>query len=124
MFKIAVQKSLITKKNHSPTTSNGPPLSGLIFRGAGIFLEKIVCFPTGVKKFNVFNKVKSKKFVLHSVNFFKALFPGSYKGLQITQSLTCIKHDDLLLASSVLSVNYKIRKIHRNICKDLLLAAA
>ena len=48
-------------------------------------------------------EVKNKKFVLHSVYFFKALFPGSYKGLQITQNLTCIKHVDLLLASSVLN---------------------
>ena len=63
-------------------------------------------------------KLKNKKFVLLSVNFFKALFPGSYKGLQITQNLTCIKHVDLLLAISVLNVNYKIRKIHNNICKD------
>ena len=33
------------------------------------------------------NEVKDKKFVLHSVNLFDALFPGSYKGLQITQKL-------------------------------------
>ena len=31
-----------------------------------------------------------------------------------------IKHVDLLLAS-VVNVNYKIRKIHRNICKNQLL---
>ena len=62
--------------------------------------------------------LKIKKFVLHSVFFFEALFPGSYKDLQITQNLTCIKHVDLLLGSSVLNVNYKIRKIHINICKD------
>ena len=43
--------------------------------GAGIFLKKIVCFRKGTKKINVFNEVKNKKFVLHSVNFFKALFP-------------------------------------------------
>ena len=60
----------------------------------------------------------NKNFVLHSVYFFEALFPGSYKVLQITQNLTCIKHVDLLLASSVLNVNYTIRKIHRNICKN------
>ena len=39
-------------------------------RGGGgwIFFEKtIVCFPIGQK--NVFNEVKNKKFVLHSVNF-------------------------------------------------------
>ena len=47
---------------------------------------------------------------------------GAIKGLQITQKLSCInniKHVDLLLASSVLNVNYKIRKIHTNICKGL-----
>ena len=59
-----------------------------------------------------------KKFVLYSVKFFEAHFPWSYKGLQIVQNLTCIKYVDLLLASSVLNVYYKIRKIHRNICKD------
>ena len=58
--------------------------------------------------------------VLYLVNYFKTLFPWSYKGLQITQSLTCIKPVDLLLASSALNIvniNYcivKIRKIHRN----------
>ena len=68
-------------------------------------------------------KLKIKKFILHSVNLFETLFPGSYKGLQIPQNLTCIKHVNLLLAISVLNVNYKIRKIHRNtsICKDKLL---
>ena len=50
--------------------------------------------------------------------FFEAFLPCSYKGLQITQNLSCIEHEDLLLASSVLNVNYKIRNIHRNICKD------
>ena len=84
--------------------------------GAGIFLKKIVCFPTGAKK-NVFNEVKNKNLVLHSVYFIKAFFPGSYKGLQITQNLTCIKHVDLSFASCVLNENYKSRKIHRNICK-------
>ena len=34
---------------------------------------------------------QNKKFVLHSVNFVEGLFPGNYKGLQITQKLTCIK---------------------------------
>ena len=29
-------------------------------------------------------------FVHRSVNFFEALFPGSSKGLQVTQNLTCI----------------------------------
>ena len=67
-------------------------------------------------------KLKIKKFVLHSVKYFEADFHASYKGLQITQNLTCrpIKHVDILLASSVLNVNYKIRKIHRNIRKDNL----
>ena len=76
--------------------------------GAGIFLKKIVCFPTGAKKIKVFNEVKNKKFVLHSVKFFEALFPGCYKGLQITQNLTCIKHVDLLLASSVMCIKCKL----------------
>ena len=71
-----------------------------------------VFFSNRNKKINVF-KEKNKKFVLHSVKFFEALFSGSYKGLQITQNLTCIKHVDLLLASSVLNVNYKIRKSKR-----------
>ena len=93
----------------------------LIFGGGWDFFEKNSLFPVSVqvrKKSNVFNEVKNKKFVLHSVNFFKALFPQSYKGLQITQNLKCIKHVDLLSASNVLNVNYKIRKIRRNICKD------
>ena len=60
------------------------------------FFEKKVCFHT-----EVFNEVKNKKFVPYSANFFEALFPGSYKGLRITQKLTCIKHVDLLLASRV-----------------------
>ena len=43
------------------------------------------------------------------------------KGLwmaSFTQNLTCMKHVDLLLASNVINVNYQIRMIHRNICKD------
>ena len=47
----------------------------------------------------------NKKFVLHSLNLFEALFPGIYKVLQITLKLSCMKHVDLLLASSVLNVN-------------------
>ena len=39
-----------------------------------------------------------KKFVFHSAKQFQALFPGSYKGLQTTQKLSCMKHVDLLLA--------------------------
>ena len=48
------------------------------------FLKKIICFSTciGVKKSNVFNEVKNKKLVLHSVNLFQAFFPGSYKVLE------------------------------------------
>ena len=34
-------------------------------------------------------------FVLHSVYFFKALFPGSYKGLQITQNVKKRKKNNL-----------------------------
>ena len=64
--------------------------------GGWDFFEKIFCFPTGAKKLNVFTEVKNKKFVLHLVNFFEALFPRSCKGLQVTQNLTCIKHVDLL----------------------------
>ena len=71
-----------------------------------------------MKKINVFKEVKNKKFVLHSVNFFEALFSRSYKGLQITKFNMYTKHVDLPLASNVLNVNYKIRKIHRNICKE------
>ena len=64
-------------------------------------------------------KIKSLFFVLHSVKFFRNPFSlGAIKSLQVTQNLTCIKHVDLLLARSVFNVNYKIRKIHRNICKD------
>ena len=54
------------------------------------------------------------------MNFCEALFSPSYKGFQKTRNLTCIKHVDLLLASNVLNVNYEIRTIHRNICKELL----
>ena len=65
------------------------------------------------------NKMSSIKLKIQfSEFFFESLFPGSYKGLQITQKLTCIKHVVLLLASSVLNVKYKRRKIHRNICRD------
>ena len=58
--------------------------------------EKIDCFATGVKKIKCL-QFKNKKFVLHSVNLFEALSPVSYKGLQITQKLSCINHVDLLL---------------------------
>ena len=68
-------------------------------RGWDFFEKKIVCFQTGAKKINVLNQVK-KKIVFHSVNFVKVLFPGSYKGLQITQKLTCIKRVDLPSSST------------------------
>ena len=42
--------------------------------------------------------LKIKKYSLFS-EFFEAFFPGSYKGLQITQKLSCIKHVNLLLAA-------------------------
>ena len=74
-------------------------------------MKKNSLFPYRTEK----NKMSLMKL---KVNFFEALFPGSFKGLQITQNLTCTKHVDLLLTSSELSVNDKIRKIHRNICKD------
>ena len=53
----------------------------LIFGGgvAGILLKKIVCFPTGVKKMKCLNKVKNKRFVLHSVNFSKPFSLGAIK---------------------------------------------
>ena len=44
------------------------------------------------------------------MNLLEELFPRNYKCLQITQNLACIKHVDLVLASSVLNVNLKIRK--------------
>ena len=50
---------------------------------------------------------------------FSAHFTGSYKDLQITQESQCVKHVELLQTSSVLLVNYKIRKIHSNICTGL-----
>ena len=68
-------------------------------------------------KLNFFIEFKIK--VCSSLNeYFEAHFQGSYKGLQITQKLTCtnIKHVYLLQPSSVLNVNYKIRKIHSDIC--------
>ena len=73
--------------------------------GAGFFLLNSSFPNRSEKKLYVFNEVKNKTFVLHSVIFFKALFPGSYKGLQIKQNLTCIKHVDLLLAISAYNVN-------------------
>ena len=44
--------------------------------GAGIFLKKIVRFPLGAKKLKI--EVENKKFVLHSVNIFEALFSRSH----------------------------------------------
>ena len=86
---------------------------------AGILLKKNSLFPNRSEK----NKMSSMKLKINSLffiqrYFFKALFPGNYKVLQITQYLTCIEHVDLLLARSVLNGNYTIRKIQRNIYKD------
>ena len=87
--------------------------------GGWDFFEKNSLFPYRSKK----NKMSSTRLKINSLFFIqqifpKPFFPQSYRGLQITQNLTCIKHIDLLLASSVLNVNYQIRTIHRNICKD------
>ena len=71
---------------------------------AGIFLKKIVCFPTGK------NKVKLKIKVCPSFSeFFEALFPGSYKGLQITLNLTCIS----MLKNSLLCKERQKNKLSR-----------
>ena len=90
----------VTQQSKSSCTASVYGTDHFIFRGgvgAGIFLNEIVFFaPTGAKK-NVFDKVKNKKFVLHSVRVLEALFPGNYKGVQITQNLQCMKHVDLLL---------------------------
>ena len=80
--------------------------------GLGFFFFKMVCFQQERK-----NKM-SEKVCSSFSEFFQSPFPWSYKGLQITQKLSSIKYVDLLVASSVLNVNYKIRKIHSNICKD------
>ena len=55
-------------------------------------------------------KLKIKSLFFIELIFFKALFPVSYKGLQITHNLICIKHVDLLLASGVLNVNEKLER--------------
>ena len=85
----------------------------LIFRGGGgwDFFEKNSLFPYMSKK----NKMSSTKLKINSLFFIqqiflKPFFPQSYRGLQITQNLTCKKHVVLLLASSVLNVNYQMRK--------------
>ena len=70
----------------------------MMFWSGEAFFEKNSLIPNRGEKKN--NEVKNKKFVLYSAYFFKAFFAGSYKGLQITQNLTCIKHVDQLLASS------------------------
>ena len=52
--------------------------------------------------------------------FFEAHFPGTYKDLQITQKLTCIKRIDgktYYNQISVSNVNYELRKIFKYICK-------
>ena len=56
---------------------NGIPFD--IQGGAGIFLKKNNSFPYMSEKNKVFNKVKNKKSVLHSVNFFKPFFVGAIK---------------------------------------------
>ena len=50
-------------------------------QGGWDFFEKNSLFPyRGKKKLNVFNEVKNKKFVPHSVNFFsKPIFLGAIK---------------------------------------------
>ena len=86
--------------------------------GAGIFFKNSL-FPYRSEK----NKMSSTKLKINSLFIIQQIFskpfiPQSYRGWQITQNLTCKKHVDLLLASNVLNVNYQIRMIHRNICKD------
>ena len=53
-------------------------------------------------------KVKNKNLGIQCI-LSKPFFPGSYKGLQITQNLTCIKHVDLI-ASSVLNLIIKLER--------------
>ena len=85
----------------------------LIFRGGGgwDFFEINSLFPYRREK-NKISSMKLKTFVLHLVNFVEALYPGSYKGLQITQKLTCIKHVDLpstsILANSITGIKCKL----------------
>ena len=71
----------------------------LIFRGGGWdCFEKNSLFPNRGEK----NKMSSTKLKIKILFF-----------------IQCIdQHVDLPLPSSVLNVNYKTRKIHRNICKD------
>ena len=54
-------------------------------------------FKLPTKMLDLFKSPKQtlNKFVLHSVIFYER-FPGSYKDLQITQKLACIKHIDIL----------------------------
>ena len=91
----------------------------LIFRVGWDLFEKNSLFPYRSEK----NKMYSTKLKIYSLFFIqqifsKPFFPQSYRGLQITQNLTCKKYVDLLLANNVINVNYQIRTIHRNICKD------
>ena len=81
------------------------------------FLNKNSLFLYRSEK-NIFNEFKNKVCSSFSEFCFEAFFSRSYKCFQITRNLTFIKHVDVLLASNALNVNYKIRKIHRNICKD------
>ena len=91
----------------------------MILRGGGDFFEKNSLFPNRGEK----NKMSSTKLKIKILFFIQCIFSkpfsvGVIKVCKIIQKLTCIKHVDLPLARSVLNVNYKIRKIHRNICKD------
>ena len=50
-----------------------------IQEGGWNLFEKNSLFPYKSEKNKMSSKVKDKKFVLHSMNLFKAHFPGSYK---------------------------------------------
>ena len=69
----------------------------MISRGGGvadIFCTKIISLSTGEKN-KMLNEIKNKKVRSSFSLYFKAQFPVSYKDLQITQKLTCIKYVDL-----------------------------
>ena len=86
--------------------------------GLGFFLEKIVCFPSEK------NKMCSMKLKIKSLFSFGEAFrsPFLWELLRFANNtefnMYSLKYVDLLLASSVLKVNYKIKKINNNICKD------
>ena len=54
---------------------------------------------TIINKLSIYLSILKSLFLVY---FFETLFPGSFKGWQITQKLTRIKHVDLFLASNVL----------------------